>query len=400
MREPQLNAFQVVDFKRHCKSKFYLEGDFEDSLSVADGITWRYNSHIKGPHNHDYAYIWSQGKTLLEACPDGDKEYFSSLVERFKAFYVSFREAKLDEQDLCFFDTVPIKFLKEWCEIQNTICTHVVKTKMPYDYHFQRELSFLIEEIRSRKLRLDWSDLNPASKKIASLLKVRNENRTSIHYNQYGTVTGRLSTTPSSFPILTIDRTNRAILKPTNDLLVELDYNSAELRTVLALAEKEQPDVDIHSWINSRIFNNEYTRKEVKEKVFAWLYNPNAENKDLTSLFERDKVLQKYYCFELVTPFKRVIEVDDRKAFNYLIQSTTSDIVLRQALKIRELLKDTESFISYIIHDSIVLDINKEQQPLLNEIIKTFSDTDFGEFKVNVSVGKDYGNMRRVECQR
>ena len=400
MVEPHPNIFQVIDFKSHCKSKFYYKNTFADTLDIPNGLTWKYNTHIERPENQDYAYIWSAGKALSEACPEDQKEYFLSLIDRLKSFYTSFREAKLDEQDLCFYDTIPLKFIKEWCEAENAICAHVVKEKMPYDYHFQKELSFLIEEIRSRKLKIDWSNLSKTSKKISSLLKVRNENRTNISYNQYGTVTGRLSTNPNSFPILTIDRANRSIIKPSNDLLVELDFNSAELRTVLALAGREQPDIDIHSWINAEIYKNKYERSEVKEKVFAWLYNPSAQNKGLTSLFERDKVLEKYYCFELTTPFKRIIEVDERKAFNYLIQSTTSDIVLRQALKIRELLKDTESCIAYIVHDSIVLDISKEQQPLLNDIIKTFSDTEFGEYKVNVSMGKDYGNMKRVECRQ
>ena len=400
MSRERSHLFQVIDFKEKCKSKFYHEETFKDNLDILDGITWRYNSHIESPQKYDYAYIWSGGQTLLECCPDEYKEYFSSLISRLRSFYISFREAKLDEQDLCFYDTIPLKFIRDWCDAENIICAHTTKTKKPYDYEFQKNLSFLIEEIKNRDLNIDWSNLSKTSKKISSLLKVKDKNKTKISYNQYGTVTGRLSTNPNSFPMLTLDKANRSIIKPTNDLLVELDYNSAELRTVLALAEKEQPDVDIHSWINAEIYKNKYERREVKEKVFAWLYNPNAKNKGLNSLFERDRILEKYYCFELITPFKRIIEVDDRKAFNYLIQSTTSDIVLRQALKIRELLKNTESFISYIIHDSIVLDISKEQQPLLNDIIKIFSDTEFGEYKVNVSMGKDYGNMKRVECQR
>ena len=400
MTQTTFNIFQVIDFKATCKGKFYYQEGLHDTCVDPDAWTWKYASHINQPERYDYAYIWSCGKTLLQACPESYKEHFSSLMSRFQSFYVSFREAKLDEEDTCFYDILPLKFLKEWCEAKNIICDHIATSKKPYDYEFQKELSFLIEETRNRKLNIDWAKLNKASKKISSLLKVRNENRTNISYNQYGTVTGRLSTNPTSFPILTLDKANRSIIKPTNDLLVELDYNSAELRTVLALAEKEQPDVDIHSWINAEIYKNKYERSEVKEKVFAWLYNPNAKNKGLNSLFDRDRILQKYYCFELTTPFKRIIEVDDRKAFNYLIQSTTSDIVLRQALKIRELLKNTESFISYIIHDSIVLDMTKNEQPLLNDIIKTFSETEFGEYKVNVSVGKDYGNMKRVECRQ
>ena len=82
---------------------------------------------------------------------------------------------------------------------------------------------------------------------------------------------------------------------------------------------------------------------------------------------------------------------------NYLIQSTTSDLVLSKAFKIVERLKEKKSFISFTLHDSIVIDYDDRERDIVGELINIFSETPFGIFKVNVSAGKSYGTMRRIE---
>jgi len=393
------SLFQTIDYKENCKSKFYsLEEIIDDIPEGQELITWKYNRHIKDPENHDYAFIWAQGSDLDDLCPEDMKKQFDAMQKRFLAFHISFQEAKLDKDEICFYDTLPVKFLKDWCEMKNQICREVIKNPKPENYEFQKKLSFLIEKIKNRTLNLDWSQLNKASKKTPALLKIKNNDRNRIVYNQYGTATGRLSTNFDSFPILTIDKLNRTIIKPKNDLFLELDYNAAELRTLLSITDKEQPDIDLHSWINSEIYKNKYSRQDVKQKVFAWLYNANANNKRLNNLFERDKIIDEFYDGKSVkTPFGRTLEVDKRKAVNYLIQSTTSDIVLRQALKIDDYLKDTKSFISFVMHDSIIIDISRDQQADVSKLVSIFSQTDLGNYKVNISLGKNYGTMKRVE---
>ena len=71
-------------------------------------------------------------------------------------------------------------------------------------------------------------------------------------------------------------------------------------------------------------------------------------------------------------------------------------MVLRQVIKVRELLRGRRSSVAFIIHDSIVLDFSVEDKPLLDEVVSSFAATDLGVFKVGVQMGKDFGDMRSV----
>ena len=192
-----------------------------------------------------------------------------------------------------------------------------------------------------------------------------------------------------------MSKESRRIIEPQNDLFVELDFNSAELRTALSLLKVKQPAIDIHDWILKNVFANKISREKSKEKTFAWFYNLKASNKKLEKIFDKNKILEYYYDGEFVKTFyDRKIPVEERKALNYIIQSTTSDLVLTQAMKVNQLIE--KSFIAFIIHDSIIIDFHRAEQDQLNEIIEVFSNTDLGKFKTNVALGKNFGEMRKV----
>jgi hypothetical protein len=70
-------------------------------------------------------------------------------------------------------------------------------------------------------------------------------------------------------------------------------------------------------------------------------------------------------------------------------------LFLKRAVEVGKILQDKKSDIAFLLHDSMVIDFAKEDTNLLNDIIAVFSDTDFGRYLTNVSVGKDYGNMKR-----
>ena len=68
--------------------------------------------------------------------------------------------------------------------------------------------------------------------------------------------------------------------------------------------------------------------------------------------------------------------------------------VSSDTIKIDEFLKEHKSFISFTIHDSVIVDISKDETHLARKLVSIFGDTELGHFLVNSSVGSDFGNMR------
>ena len=95
----------------------------------------------------------------------------------------------------------------------------------------------------------------------------------------------------------------------------------------------------------------------------------------------------------MTTPFDRSIIVDERRALNYVVQSTTADLVLDKAVEIEEFLKDKKSFVSHIVHDEIVLDMVDEERHLIVDIKKMFAENRLGNYMVNLKAGKNYYDL-------
>ena len=387
--------FQVLDNKKECYA-IYCDGElyyYPNGLELTK--TWSWAGHV--PEGADCAEMWSNGATLKQACPEHLKDDLGRIQEKGRAFLKAFSSAKVHLDDVCFYDLVPKKYLLDYCDIKNKISKYVFEHyKKPANYEFQIDLAKLINKISSR-------DINVSSEPIKGLtVPERKKQQQAKHlsrimYNQWGSKTGRLTTKPNSFPILTLPKSLRGMVVPNNDLFVELDYNSAEVRVVLALSGRPQPKIDMHEHIRNEVYNNKYTRDETKQKVFAWLYNPKAQNKKLSSYIDKENLLKKYYSDDIVSsPFNRQMKVESEKALNYLIQSTASDMFLRQAIKIDKLLEGTKSDIAFCVHDSLILDMSKKDKGLLEEIIDIFKETDLGEFRVNASIGKSFGGMRKI----
>ena len=386
--------FQLLDTKQECY-KIFCEGElFDDYKNDSLSHTWAPSSHMSA-ERIEYAQIWCGGKSLAEVCPDVFKERLTLLNEKAKMYLRTFHSAKINLQDVCFYDLVPEKFLLDFYEVKNEITRFVFANyQKPKNYEFLKDLLFFLKRIEERDLNLDldFSKLDTSS----GMLKLENCN-TKILYNPLGTVTGRLTTDKSSFPILTLNKNLRGCVKPQNDAFVELDFNAAELRVLLGLLGEEQPDEDIHVWLAKNVFNDKFSREEVKKKVFAWLYNPNAKNKKLNEFLNRDKLYEKYFHNDYVsTPFYRIIPVEKEKAVNYLIQSTSSDMLLTSAMRVDKILQNKKSFVSFCIHDSIVIDLSLEDRDMVDMLRDEFSKTAFGDLKTNLSLGKDFGSMRKI----
>jgi len=219
-----------------------------------------------------------------------------------------------------------------------------------------------------------------------------------IKYNLFGTKTGRLTTRKSSFPIMTMNKEFRSVVKPTNSHFLELDFNAAEIRTLLALAGAKQPLEDIHAWnLDQGMGEAVKTRDDAKKAFFSWLYDEKKKNEKLELIYKRDDVRNDHFKDgQVTTPFGSVMKADYRHALSYLVQGTTAEMVLRQAIKIHNMLQDKQSFIAFTIHDSIILDMTDEECYNVPMMIEEFSNTELGKFLVNVKAGKDFGNLRTL----
>ena len=393
--------FQTLDNKTECRG-VYANGKILQILPFSNDLTktWKYTRHFKD-QEIECANLYCNGKSLDEVCPEHLKEDWEKITKKMKAFLLSFATPKISLNDFCFYDMIPEKFLLEYCHLKNEICDHVFTThEKPKNYELLYELSRVIEEIGARELNIDEKALRNQLTTIEArnFFKRIQDTENAPLYNIFGTKTGRLTTKRESFPILTMNRKFRKILKPNNDWFLELDFNAAELRTVLALLNVKQPEEDIHAWNMKNVFGGEnISRKEAKRKIFAWLYNPNATHRTANMIYDRDLVKEKYFDGSAVhTVFDRVIDCDDYRAVNYIIQSTTSDLMLQQMVKIHNILRESNSYIAFCMHDSIVIDFSDLDRNLVSGIVEIFRRTIFGDFKVNITAGKNYGSMRKL----
>ena len=391
--------FQVLDQKRDCAGYFADNTINPTPQLPMEGETWEYSEHLPGKQ-YEIARIYSHGATLTDVCPPELCEDWEGIKKTLKSCLRAFKTSRLSLDENCFYDVLPEYFLYEYLNTRNKITEHVLNTHpKPQNYDFMYNLVEMLSDIRLQTLDIDIGSV----KHLLSSVRGQNFHRTlqSIKhvcdYNPWGTVTGRLATNTNTFPILTMNKEFRACIKPKNDWFIELDFNAAELRAFLALAGVAQPTNDIHDWNVRHVFDRQLTRQEAKVKTFSWLYSQKS-NKALERLYNKDLVKNKYWDgYKIETDYGRIMNnVDEHHALNYIIQSTTIDMVHEQAYRVYELLKGMKSNISFLIHDAVYIDLSEEDRYEILNLLDTFKKTRYGVFKVNASAGENLGDMKEL----
>jgi len=393
--------FQTLDDKSECVG-VYVDGNLHFE-GIPDGLTktWKYTGSVQDP-NVEYAWLYAGGKNLQEACPESLKEELAEVQKTFKAYLLSLKIARIDLRQNCFFDLVPSDFLMEFCEVRNKITQHIFENyEQPKNYHQLDNIYKLIHKISYQKLNINVDGcrhLMTSTSDREDIKKLVKSKSHYVSYNLFGTVTGRLTTHRDSNPILTMKSKLRELIKPTNDWFLSLDYNGAEVRTFLSLSGHEQPQEDIHNWNMRHLYGGSpVDRQEAKVRFFATLYNVNDMSLN-GSVYSREGVLSKFYKDgKINTPTGRHIEVDQRKALSYLIQSTTSDLTLDRAVAIDKALEGSRSKVAFIVHDEIVLDLAEEDKQRIPEFKAIFENNKLGRFMANTKAGKTYGTMKDLK---
>jgi hypothetical protein len=166
--------FEIIDKKTLSCNKLFINNSITDQYDRSQlSSTWDYNPEFKDL-SIKYGSLYSQGKNLLESCPNQYLDQFKLLLQRYTAFQKSLRNGKVCLDDSCFYDLIPLSFTKEFFRIRSLINQHVVETyPKPSNYDFLVDLSDLIFSIRQKKLNLNLIDLTSRSydARIKQLLK-------------------------------------------------------------------------------------------------------------------------------------------------------------------------------------------------------------------------------------
>lgn len=400
--------FQTLDDKNECVG-FYVDGDLHFHQPLPDNLTktWSYSGFLKGK-DIEYAKLYCEGKSLDDVCPEHLKEDWQEINKKLKSIMAACFESKVSLKENCFFDLTPKRFLIEFCHLRNEITEHILANyKKPVEYDFYKRFNELLHDIRYRDLNINLDNIQSklGSPDALSFYRKINNGKSNIVYNMFGTITGRLTTTKSSFPILTFPKQYREILVPQNDWFVVFDMNAAELRTALALAGKKQIEGDLHGWSAENVFKGQLDRSEAKSTATAWLYDSHSAlaakyDEELSSLYDKDGLLEKYWIDGNVqTPYNRSIPADKHHAISYLNQSTFIDLFHRQIIKIDDYLRGKKSFVSFMIHDEFVLDVSEDEKEHILEVAKILQNTPYGIFPVNIKVGHNYGSLKKLNLK-
>ena len=372
---------QTLDIKDNCKGIFH-EGKFliDEALDAIDNysVAWKH-SPLLNDEKFRYLYLTLKDEDLSTHCHDPD--IFLRYKKKIESHLKASITAKVSLEEECFFDLLPEHQLTKWFKIRQQALENVYKTAdKEQDYDILHKIHVLTTNIAQQNITFGT--------KTGRVL-----------YNIFGSATGRLTTKRNSVPVLTLKKEQRQLLKPQNDAFVELDLNAAEIRMLMALSGREQPQGDIHEWVVENVFNGEIERSKAKIELFAWLYNPSSSKSRFDQIFSR-QIFRDFFAPEdevLTTPFGRRLVVDERKAQNYLLQSTTSDQVLENAYKIQKMLKGKDSTIAFTLHDSIILDMSQKDAIMLKDIKSQFEQTRWGSFVSTCKIGKTFANLKELK---
>tara|TARA_R110002153_G_scaffold39335_5_gene113383 strand:+ start:159 stop:1337 length:1179 start_codon:yes stop_codon:yes gene_type:complete len=386
-----------MDNKIEC-SGVYLPNKFVLGR-IPNGLTktWSWSKHLTG-RDIEYANLWASGKSLNDVCPEHLEERWQNAEALLRSHFKAFHTSKMKLTDVCFYDIIPQKHLQHYFDCKNEITEWVFENiAKPKNYYFLKETHENLRHLATHTINLNSFALYCISSvdlKAKHLYEQFAEAPPNIDYNLFGTVTGRLTTKKGSFPILNLKGELKNHVTPHNDVFLELDFNASEIRTMLALQGHEQPMEDIHEWNIKNVFKQDISREEAKTKIFAWLYNGNSQVIK-SDFYDRESLLEKYFSGEAVqTPFGRTINAPIRKALNYLLQSTSSDNTIDRFNVISKFLRGTRSHVAAVVHDSVIIDLHRDDRRLIPQVKQLFEETKLGKFKVNVSIGKNLGHMK------
>ena len=237
-------------------------------------------------------------------------------------------------------------------------------------------------------------------------------------------------------------------------VMVDIDFSGAEIRGLTAYVKDEaligalEKNLDIHSWIASVIFSEDYDtinklrktedrynqmRQKAKTIVFGLIYgisNVGLADRLSIEVQEADKLMDTFFTrfpkikkyidetkltvsrecvlrtptgrarrFPMAQMGGQIASRNHRQGINYLVQSFCAEIVLRVLNNIHKNISKIRGRLVLTVHDSIVMEIPKESvcmlKPFLTETVDSYIAQNFKQLPVampyDIKIGPSYG---------
>jgi DNA polymerase-1 len=275
---------------------------------------------------------------------------------------------------------------------------------------------------------------------------IKEDGRVYTDFRLYGTVTGRLSSKSPNIQNIPRNKDIKNLFTAEEgNLLMEIDYSQAELRTIAYLSGDEnmkaiyQKGSDLHDEVAKEFFGPDFTSEQrtfVKGINFGIPYGISAyslaEDLDIPEK-EAQKYIDKWFAEKpkvkkfideykakpakgepLETPFGRKRRFGaitsknkwlvQREAINFPVQSVASDLTLLSAVRLNPKLDGLARIVN-LVHDSIVMEVPEENVEKVGRIAKKVMEETPGlyldnldiPFTADVEVGKSWGKLKELD---
>lgn len=280
---------------------------------------------------------------------------------------------------------------------------------------------------------------------IAGIRKRMYRGRVYTTYMLHGSTSGRLASRNPNLQNIVRDKEIRrqfGVTRPEN-VLIQADYKNVEARVMTFLAQDEylrqilsnpDPDYKFFNELSDQLYGSGKWGKEeyIRTKAFFYGIGYGRESWSVAkeynlSASEGEKLYRGFTNLipdvmrwqegikahvlsgkPLVTPFGRhrrfwlITDQNKREVMNealsYLPQSTASDICLSALIRLRPMLRGL-GFIRLTIHDALVVECAETRTDEVSKLLSTVMAeegtkfTDYVPFPVDISVGKNWGDL-------
>jgi hypothetical protein len=286
---------------------------------------------------------------------------------------------------------IPVVKHYERCEELYKIVKPIIDKPLPNHFNFyNKNLTNIFWFIEQEGLKID--------KDLLHNLNLHNSNysiddsKIYSKYNLYN-ITGRPSNSFNGLNFLSLNKKTgqRKTIIPDNDYLLEIDISAYHPTLASQLIEYnfyKNPYELLSEELNMGV-------GEAKLKMFEVIYGGNFKGLENIEFFSKlkkfiESLWEEFnkvgYVEESISGFRFYKkdfnkEMNKYKLFNYLLQckETAQNVVILK--KIITLLKDKESKIILYTYDSFCLDMKKEENNIINDILDIFKN-----FKLNTKI--------------